>query len=93
MLTATENYLADEDTFARWLDECCLTGRHRWGNGNLLWSSWKAWSERNNERTGSRKAFAQAIIERGFNPSKSQDIRGYDGIELRPERDERADLR
>jgi putative DNA primase/helicase len=90
---ATDNYLADEDTFARWLDECCVTGRHRWGGGNLLWSSWKAWSERNNERTGSRKAFAQAMLDRGFTAGKSQQIRGYSGVELRPERDDRADLR
>jgi putative DNA primase/helicase len=93
VLDATDSYLADEDTFARWVEECCLTGRHRWGNGNLLWSSWKAWSERNNERTGTRKAFAQAMITHGFTAAKSQDIRGYDGVDLRPEHDERADLR
>jgi putative DNA primase/helicase len=92
VLAATESYLADEDTFTRWIEECCLTGPYRWGSGNLLWSSWKTWSERNNERTGSRKAFAQAMIERSYDVSKSQGVRGYAGIEPRPERDERADL-
>ena len=86
--TATDEYLADEDSVARWLEECCVTGKHHWGIGNHLWSSWKAWAEPNNERVGTRKGFAQTMISRGFPIAKSQEVRGHQGVDLRPDRDE-----
>jgi putative DNA primase/helicase len=90
---ATKEYLAEEDALARWIEECCDTGKHLWGIGAKLWSNWKAWSEANNELTGTRKQFAQGLKDRGFTPSKSQEVRGYVGLGLKPtaERD-RADL-
>jgi putative DNA primase/helicase len=42
---ATDEYFAEEDALARWIDECCATGRHLWGVGAKLWSSWRAWCE------------------------------------------------
>jgi putative DNA primase/helicase len=90
---ATDEYLAEEDSFSRWIEESCVTGPQHWGIGNRLWSSWKAWAERSNERSGTRKAFAQAMAIRGFAPSKSQEVRGYDHIDLaRPLQPGRADL-
>jgi P4 family phage/plasmid primase-like protien len=79
---ATDDYLAEEDAIARWIDECCQTGKYLWGIGAALWGSWKTWSERNNEWTGTRKSFAQSLKERGFEPAKSQEVRGYAGITL-----------
>jgi putative DNA primase/helicase len=58
---ATDEYLAEEDALGRWIEECCITGKHLWGIGANLWGSWKAWSEANNEWTGTRKSFAQAL--------------------------------
>jgi putative DNA primase/helicase len=81
---ATEGYLGEEDTLAQWVEECCVTGRDRWGAGSRLWESWKAWAEANNERPGSRKAFAQAMQTHGYEPDKSG-VRGYAGIQLKPE--------
>jgi putative DNA primase/helicase len=80
---ATDAYLAEEDAIARWIDEECVTGKNLWGIGARLWASWKAWSERNNEWTLTRKAFAQALKERGFEPGKSQEIRGHASIDLK----------
>jgi hypothetical protein len=58
--------------------------RDRWSEGSRLWESWKAWAETNNERPGSRKGFAQAMQAHGYQPDK-QGVRGYAGIELKPE--------
>jgi P4 family phage/plasmid primase-like protien len=80
---ATDEYLAEEDAPARWIDECCKTGKHLWGVGARLWGSWKAWSETNNEWTGTRKSFTQAMRERGFVPDRSQFVRGHRGIDLK----------
>jgi putative DNA primase/helicase len=94
VLDATADYIADEDSFARWIEDCCLTGRQHWGIGTRLWDSWRNWAERSNERTGSRKAFAELMKNHGFMPSKSQHVRGYDGIDLTQQSDgDRVDLR
>src|SRR5262249_34666209 len=53
---ATEAYLGEEDTFAQWVEECCLTGNGCWGPGDDLWQSWTKWTTANGERPGSRKA-------------------------------------
>lgn len=91
---ATDEYLAAEDSFVAWIEDCCTTGRWRWGSGERLWGSWKAWAERSNEPPGTRKAFAQTMIAHGYQPEKSQEIRGYRGIDLAPTGpDERADFR
>ena len=39
---ATDEYLAEEDAIARWIDECCVAGKNLWGIGARLWGSWKA---------------------------------------------------
>ena len=92
VLAATSEYLAEEDTFSKWVDECCVTGKQHWGAGARLWTSWKTWTERYNERSETRKAFAEMMIAHGYKPSKSQEVRGYSGIDLTPT-DDRADMR
>lgn len=89
---ATETYLGEEDTIAQWVEECCLTGTGQWGIGAKLWQSWKSWAEANNERPGTRKAFAEAMAARGYPADKSQGVRGYAGINLKPGERTRADL-
>jgi P4 family phage/plasmid primase-like protien len=83
IIAATDEYLAEEDALARWIDECCDTGKLLWDIGAKLWSGWKAWSEANNEWTGTRKSFAQALKERGFAPVKSQEVRGHSGLAVK----------
>ena len=84
IIAATDEYLAEEDALARWIEECCATDRHLWGIGAKLWGSWKAWSDANNDWTGTRKSFAQALNERGFASDRSQRVRGHLGIDLKP---------
>jgi putative DNA primase/helicase len=82
---ATATYLREEDSLAQWIEDCCITGKEQWGIGARLWASWKAWAEANNERPGSRKAFAEAMATHGYASTKSRQIRGYAGIDLRPD--------
>jgi putative DNA primase/helicase len=91
---ATDAYIAEEDSFRQWIDECCVTGPQHFGKGAQLWASWNRWAERSNERPGTRKGFAQALADRGFEAAKEKEVRGYKGIALVPSDDlaERADL-
>jgi putative DNA primase/helicase len=89
---ATATYLSEEDSLAQWVEECCIRGKEQWGVGARLWASWKAWTETNNERPGSRKAFAEAMANHGFAPAKRQQIRGYSGVNLRPAEGDHGDI-
>jgi putative DNA primase/helicase len=90
--TATAAYLSEEDSFAQWIEECCVTGKEQWCIGARLWESWKVWAEVNKEPPGSRKTFAEAMAVHGCARDKSQGVRGYAGIDLKPVERYRADL-
>jgi len=85
VLDATAQYLSEEDAITRWIEDECVTGNRQWGSSAQLWGRWKSWSETNNERTGSRKSFGQELEKRGYTPQKSQDVRGFKRIDLRPQ--------
>jgi phage/plasmid-associated DNA primase len=78
-------YLSEEDALGRWIDDRCIVGKLHWCATTHLWQSWKGWAEANNEPAGSAKSFGIALDERGFGASKSQGIRGRDGISVRSE--------
>lgn len=80
---ATEDYLQQQDAIGQWIEECCVTGRTRWGIGANLWSSWKAWSDASREELGSRNEFSQALSELGYAAEKSQGVRRHRGIDLK----------
>ena len=82
--SATDEYLAGEDVLGRWIDECCLLKSGNWQAGDQLWEAWKTWAERNNERPGTRIQFGRDMVERGYPSTKIREIRGYQGIALRP---------
>jgi putative DNA primase/helicase len=82
---ATEDYLAEEDALALWIEECCDTGdRTRQETSAKLWGSWKMWAERRNEAVGSQKSLAQALDEIGYHKYRTNAERGHVGIRLKP---------
>jgi putative DNA primase/helicase len=89
---ATEIYLGEEDGIAQWVEECCDTGKGLWGTGAALWQHWQRWAEANKEPPGTRKAFAEAMAAHGYPKDKSQGVRGYAGVNLKPNGRGRADL-
>ena len=81
---ATDEYLAAEDSFAAWLEECTEPAADRAFESSAdLFASWKAWAEKAGEETGSRKRFADTLQSRGYAPKRTENARGFEGIRLR----------
>jgi len=86
VLDATAKYLADEDSFAHWIDEECVTGKGLQRSARDLWGSYKAWCDLNNEHAGAQKSFGQELEKRGFDRAHTRFGRLYRGIDLKPPR-------
>jgi putative DNA primase/helicase len=82
--SATDKYLADEDSFAHWVDEKCITGKGLQRSAGDLWGSYKAWCALNNEDAGTQKAFGQELERRGFDRKRTMAGISYRGIDLKP---------
>ena len=92
VIEATEDYLAAEDSFAAWLEECTESapGQHIEKSANLF-ASWKAWAERAGESPGTRKWFAGTLQDRGYAKKDTKTARGFKSIRLlRPDYSEDA---
>jgi putative DNA primase/helicase len=82
---ATDDYLAAEDTLARWVEEECAVDTSYFETIAALFASWKAWTEAAGEFTGSKKRLSQKLSDRGFRSDQmglARD-RGFYGIGLR----------
>lgn len=83
---ATDEYLASEDGFALWLDECTemvpdcpveLTVD--------LFASWSAWADRTGEHKGTMRRFSQTMQGRGINKKRQAGTgkRGFEGVRIK----------
>jgi putative DNA primase/helicase len=82
---ATEKYLAAEDTFERWRDDCTTSSPNAWESSADLWHSWRRWAETAGEFVGTQKRFSQTLEERGFTAARDgtkANRRGYRGVRL-----------
>ncbi len=80
---ATDDYLAAEDSFATWLEECTEPASDwHFEKSADLFASWKAWAERAGEHPGSRKRFADTLQARGYATKHTKTARGFEGIQL-----------
>jgi P4 family phage/plasmid primase-like protien len=70
VVTATEEYLEDEDALKAFIDENCETGKHRFDSINSLWNGWKVWAEQSGEYVGSKRKFGQKLVDKGFPRTK-----------------------
>jgi putative DNA primase/helicase len=84
VLDATDQYLADEDSFAHWLEEKCIVGKGLQRAAGDLWGSYKAWCDINNEFAGSQKSFGHEMEKRGYKRGRNQGVRFYHAIDLMP---------
>ena len=89
---ATAAYLGEEDAIARWIEECCVTGRQHWCSSRELWPSWQRWAAAAGETIGSQKRFGMNLESHGYQPERVNKIRGYQGISLIPTTASRADI-
>lgn len=65
---STDQYLESEDTLGAWLAECCeLDGETHGANA---YDSYKRWCEKNGDPSWSRRAWTNALVDRGFKAKK-----------------------
>lgn len=84
--SATDEYLAGEDSLGLWVTECCTTSGYGNEAGARLFSSWRTWAEAAGEQAGSQRRFTQALLARGFEQTRLHGgTRGFQGIYLRAE--------
>jgi putative DNA primase/helicase len=80
---ATEEYLAEEDVPAIWLQECCELGTKFWASRRELYDSYKLWADLSGEFAVSSKRFSLQLTDRGFDRAKVNGRRGFQGLRLR----------
>ncbi len=83
MREATDDYLAAEDSFAAWLEECTEPASDWHSEKSAdLYASWKVWAEKAGESPGSQKRFAGTLQARGYAKKDTKNARGFAGIRL-----------
>lgn len=79
---ATDDYLNAEDVLGQWLSENCeRKGKYE---SQFLYRNYSDWCEKQGERPWSRRAWANAITDRGFATGKVNGARGIIGLQLLP---------
>ena len=89
---ATAEYLAGEDTFKTFIDDCCVVGPDEWESSNNLFFRWKQWAQAHGEFTGTQRRFSQRLDAQGFiaekrrvqvkGSNKKEEKRGFSGLSL-----------
>jgi len=67
IVAATEDYFADQDLFALWLDDSCDVDPGIWDKSADLYASWSKYAMEAGEPEGTGRAFAENLKRRGFN--------------------------
>lgn len=78
---ATELYLQTEDTLLAWLDECCE--RDGITEGKTLYNSFASWCTEQGEHVWGRRAWSNAMIDKGFEPKRKNKARLFAGVSIR----------
>jgi putative DNA primase/helicase len=85
---ATAEYLKAEDTIGCWIDDRCRREATAWSSSTDLYASWKAWADGSSEHAGSMKNFTQKLLDRDFEPHRTNRGRGFFGLRLNSELDD-----
>jgi putative DNA primase/helicase len=73
---ATEDYLAEEDTLQKFLDEkCCKASPSEFEEVSALFAAWRDWCNVTGEYSGSIKRFSQNLLIRRFMRVQHPDTR------------------
>ena len=77
---ATERYIQSEDVIGEWVEDCCVQ-KYRMETG-AGYRAYCAWIEARNEKAWSRRAWNNAMSERGYDIHKSHGARYLIGVSL-----------
>ena len=91
VIAATASYRTEQDVLDDFLGERCFCGLEEIVEFSELRKAYADWADDVSERPLSSKAFAAALRERGFTPTKVRNARHYRGLRLRTITDELAD--
>jgi putative DNA primase/helicase len=84
---ATDNYMALEDHFGSWWQECCEFNARGFTKVAELYDSWSSWCQKNTEAAGGKKTFSQTLSGRAevlkIKYYQTADGRGFRGVTLR----------
>ena len=85
VIDATTEYFEDQDTMGQWLedDTNSQAGPFAFTLSAELFTSWKAWCEKQNLKPGTEKAFVEALKDKGFAKARKDYGRGLVGIALK----------
>lgn len=89
VVDATAEYLESEDALGRWIEEACEKRPNATTPTSELFASWKMWSERRSEFTGTMRKFSEDFAKRGFERWKSGSQKGFKGIALNDQETQR----
>jgi putative DNA primase/helicase len=84
VIEATAEYFDDEDSFGRWLAECCVRDPMAHETTRDLYAAWTAWAERSGMSAGSEPKFRGALKARGLESKRlpGLNVSGFLGIRL-----------
>lgn len=81
----TDEYFADQDTVGQWIEDCAepQAGYLAFTLNSVLFTSWKAWCEKQNLKPGTERAFVEALKDKDFAMVRKNYGRGFVGIALK----------
>ncbi len=81
--SATDDYLASEDSMGRWMEENSKIDKSARTMNATLFADWKTWAELNGEYVGNVRKLSNEMDKRGFKRFVSNSKRGFVGIGLK----------
>lgn len=84
VMEATAEYFDEEDSFGRWLAECCVRDPMAHETTRDLYAAWSVWAERSGMSAGTEPKFRSALKARGFESKRlpGANISGFVGVRL-----------
>lgn len=81
---ATSGYFDDQDVFGQWIAERCEVGRDRWELPAKLFADWSRHAHAAGDVPGTQRGLSDRLKKRGFVQAKSNGLRIYRGLNLKP---------
>jgi putative DNA primase/helicase len=68
------------DIIGRWIEERCKLNAESWTDRTQLYNDYEPWSKQEAGFAKSRVTFYRELADRGFQQSKSNGVRGFQGL-------------
>ena len=82
VLRATEEYRQEQDTMAKFLDDCCVRDKMSTARAGELYEAYQRWCVANGVETPSAVRFSYSLADRGFAKDGDREGRFYKGLGL-----------